>query len=58
MVEGAGPATGTALPYTTFMQNLRDLVNGLPPATGAGRQASAPTDLEAAAAARGAVRRP
>jgi hypothetical protein len=56
----ARAGAGTTVPYTTFMQHLRDLVAGVPQATGAaaGRRPSPATDLEAAAAARGAGRRP
>lgn len=54
------PARGTTVPYTTFMEHLGDLVAGISPAAAAsaGRPAPAATDLEAAAAARGAGRRP
>ena len=56
----ARAGAGTTVPYPTFMQHLRDLVAGVPSAAGAaaGRRPPAATDLEAAAAARAAGRRP
>jgi len=56
----ARAGAGTTVPYKALMQHLRDLVAGVPQATGAaaGRRPSAATDLEAAAAARAAGRRP